>query len=96
MPRHDADALVETKTAPRVTAQSIEARIAKVEYVRHGATTTICFITMVNGYVADGLSACASPENFDPAIGERYAYDAAFKKLWSLEAYLLLEKLTAA
>src|SRR4051812_3679928 len=91
----ETKARVETKTAPRVTEQSIKDRIATVDYVRYGATTTLCFITMKNGFVVQGLSACASPANFEPTIGERYAYDNAFKQLWTLEGYLLREKLSS-
>lgn len=43
-----------------------------------------------------GESACASPENFDPEIGRKIAYDNAFNKIWLLEGYLLKEKLHQA
>jgi hypothetical protein len=86
-------ARVATKTAPRVTEASIKDHIEKVDYIRYGETTTICIITMVNGFTVHGLSACASPENFEPEIGERYAFENAFKQLWQLEGYLLRQKL---
>jgi hypothetical protein len=88
-----AQAVVETKTAPRVTEASIKARIFDTYYLHQG-TMTICVIEMVNGFKAVGTSACASPANYDRSVGERYAYDNAFKQLWALEAYLLLEKLS--
>lgn len=85
---------LEQKTAPRVTKDLIQGKIAQVEYVQHGNVTTICFITMRNGFVFDGISACASPENYDPKIGEHYAYENAFRKIWSHEGYLLKETLS--
>jgi Phage protein (N4 Gp49/phage Sf6 gene 66) family len=88
----EAQEIVETKTAPRVTQQSIEARIKAVRYLSDGVLT-VCIIEMVNGFKAVGKSAPASPENFDREVGHRYAYEDAFRQLWPLEAYLLLEKM---
>lgn len=87
-----AKAIVSTKTAPRVTEESIKARITDVTYYRFD-TLTICIITMANGFKSMGKSVPASKANFDAAVGERYAYDDAFKPLWQLEAYLLLERM---
>lgn len=91
----EAQAIVETKTAPRITEASIKAKIADVEYfrVRH---LTICIITLRNGFFVEGHSAPAAPENYDRQVGERYAYDNAFRQLWPLEGYLLREQLAAS
>lgn len=89
----EAKAIVATKTAPRVTEESIKARIKDVAYIGHGHLT-ICIITMANGFHVTGVSAPASPANFDTAVGQRYAYDNAFKQLWQLEGYLLRDKLS--
>ncbi|KAA0122147.1 hypothetical protein CIW48_19295 [Methylobacterium sp. P1-11] len=91
----ETQAIVETKTAPRVTEASIKAKIADVEYfrVRH---LTICIITLQNGFFVEGHSAPAAPENYDQGVGERYAYDNAFRQLWPLEGYLLREQLAAS
>ena len=76
----------------RVTAESISARIVGVRFTRlNNETTTICSMTMVNGYVVHGLSNCVDPANFDEGVGERVAYKDAFEKLWALEGYLLKE-----
>lgn len=91
----EAKAIVATKTAPRVTEGSIKARIANVQYILTPALLTICIITMVNGFMVHGVSAAASPENFEEEVGRRYAYDNAFKQLWQLEGYLLRETLKA-
>lgn len=88
----EAAAVVETKTEPRVTVDSIKARIADSTYV-HSGTLTICILTMTNGFKVIGKAAPASPKNFDPEVGHRYAYDDAFRQLWPLEGYLLCEQL---
>lgn len=90
-----AKAVVATKTAPRVTEESIKARIKMVEYMTHDELT-ICIITMHNGWMSTGVSAPASSANFDAEVGKRYAYDNAFKPLWQLEGYLLREQLSQA
>lgn len=91
----ETQAIVETKTAPRVTEASIKAKISDVEYfrVRH---LTICIITLRNGFFVEGHSAPAAPENYDQQVGERYAYDNAFRQLWPLEGYLLRDQLAAS
>lgn len=88
-----AQAVVETKTAPRVTEASIKAKIASVDYIVRDDLLTICIIKMTNGFMVHGVSAPASPTNFDADVGKRYAYDNAFKQLWQLEGYLLRERL---
>lgn len=89
-----AQAVVETKTAPRVTEQSIKDKIANVDYIVRDDLLTICIIKMSNGFMVHGVSAPASPQNFDADVGKRYAYDNAFKQLWQLEGYLLRERLS--
>lgn len=54
---------------------------------------TFCTIVLENGFTVTGESACVSPENFDAEIGKKIAYDNAREKIWSLEGYLLKEKL---
>lgn len=90
----EAKAVVATKTAPRVTEESIKAKIANVEYLTPKPYVTICMITMKNGWTTTGFSAPASAANYDPEVGKRYAYDNAFKPLWQLEGYLLRERLS--
>ena len=91
--REQEDGIVASKVDPRVTRESIEAKIASVNYHVFNDVLTLCLITMRNGFVLHGVSAPASPANYDKAVGERYAYDDAFRRLWPLEGYLLREKL---
>lgn len=78
--------------APRVTEESIKAKISQVHYLQQG-TTTICTILMQNGFKFIGHSTPASPDNYNSLVGQRYAYENAFKQIWSHEGYLLRERL---
>lgn len=87
------EARIAARPGPKVTKEEIEAKIFFVEYVRIGKTVTICAITMANGHVAIGKSACVDPRNFDEKIGRELAYKDAFGQLWALEGYLLADRL---
>lgn len=54
---------------------------------------TFCVLVLQNGFTVTGESACASPENFDPEIGRRIAYENAKAKIWQLMGYNLKQKL---
>lgn len=89
----EAKAIVATKVHPRVSEESIKAKIASVKFHTIDEFGTMCIIRMANGWVSTGFSAPADVRNFDAEVGRRYAYDNAFKLLWPLEGYLLREKL---
>lgn len=90
------DERIAAKPAPKVTIEDIKAVVTHTNYiVPLGTTLTICILTLRNGFTVTGESACASPENFDKAIGEELAYKAAVNKVWTLEAYLLREDMYA-
>jgi hypothetical protein len=88
----ERDATLENRPAARVTPESIQAKIAEIEFIHHGLLT-ICVLILQNGFSVRGESACASPENYNEALGERLAYDDAFRKIWPLEGYLLKQRL---
>lgn len=80
--------------APRLTPSEIDSRIVDVKYhVFEGTCLTVCCLTLENGFTVSGESACASPENFDPYVGENIAFENAKNKIWMLEGYLLKERL---
>lgn len=80
--------------APRLNPAMIDDAIASEQYhVFPNTTMTVCALTLKNGYIVTGESAAASPENFDEAIGRKIARDNARNKIWSLEGYLLRQKL---
>jgi len=98
-------------THPRVSLADMEAKIAAEHYFTAGEAIaalgqptnpnsptdllTICILVMANGFTVIGKSAPASPENFDPEKGRRFAYEDAIKQLWPLEGYALRERLSA-
>jgi len=76
----------------RVTKEYMESRIASKDFVKIGDTVTRYNIVLDNGYSVRGESACVNPANYNQEIGERIAYDDAFKKLWPLFGFILAEK----
>jgi len=54
---------------------------------------TLCVLVLRNGFTVTGESACASPENFDEAVGRKIARQKAIDRIWMLEGYILKERL---
>jgi len=80
-------------TAPRITPSHIESVIMIGIYHRLTDVLTVCVLTLRNGFVVTGESACASPENYNEEIENRVALENAREKIWQLEGYLLKERL---
>ena len=55
---------------------------------------TFCVLVLRNGFTVTGESACASPENFDAALGRKIARQNAVDKIWPLMGYALKERLS--
>jgi hypothetical protein len=89
------DVLLSQRPAERVTRESIQAKVMKTDFLNVGLLT-ICVVTLENGFSVRGESACAHPDNYDRALGERIAYDDAIAKIWPLEGYLLKQRLWEA
>ncbi|CDH33876.1 Gp49 family protein [Xenorhabdus bovienii] len=66
---------------------------APIEAIESAKLLTFCVLTLKNGFTVTGESAFASPENFDAEIGRKIARQNAVNKIWSLEGYLLKQKL---
>lgn len=81
----------------KVTPEEIGELLSTVTYVceRVGDTTvTACWSFLPSGFqVGYGQSACVDPNNYDRALGEKYARERCaadtMNKLWELEGYLL-------
>ena len=97
MPTIEAEIQAQGLTkGPRITREHIEAQIqSESYYVFHGTTVTVCCLELKKGFNVIGESACASPENFDEAMGQRIARDNAKEKIWALEGYALRNVLAA-
>jgi hypothetical protein len=93
--------------APRIRPQDLEDNIAGYDLFNVYDVTealnqpsmpetkclTIAVITMKNGFMVIGHSACASPENYDADIGNRLALSDAKNKMWPLMGYHLKQTL---
>lgn len=84
--------------APRVTKADIDAAIVHTEIVKHvthsGQVLRWAIITLKNGFSVHGrASASVSPENDDPAIGEKVAMDNAYAETWPLMGFALKDRL---
>ena len=90
----DAEAAA-VAVAPRVTLESMEAKIETEQYTVIDNVLTLCIIKMRNGFYVVGESAPASPANFNADLGRKFARENAVRKLWGFEGYALREKLAA-
>ena len=81
--------------APRVTLESMEAKIEAEQYTVIDSVLTLCIIKMRNGFYVVGESAPASPANFNAELGRKFARENAVRKLWGFEGYALREKLAS-
>lgn len=86
------DAALAASPAPRVTKEYIESRLGIPVFTRFSDTVTICHLVVDNGFSVRGESACVNAENYNEEIGNRIAYDNAFRQLWPLFGFLLAEK----
>ena len=74
--------LLATLPDRKLTKEFLESEIKDVEYNRLGGTITHCTIHTKSGFTFTGESACVDPNNFDQKIGEKFAYENAFGKMW--------------
>lgn len=92
----DRESAAAQKTPHRVSLDSIRDKIAEIQYHRPDICPhmTVAFVKLDNGFIIIGESAPADPENFDRALGEKFAVENAIRKIWPLEGYLLRERLS--
>ena len=77
-----------------VNESKLKSNIKDVDfYVHPNSCLTIAIVTLLNGYVVTGESACADPKMFDAEIGQKFAFAAAERKVWPLLGYALREEL---
>lgn len=55
---------------------------------------TFCVLVLKNGFTVTGESACASPANFDEAVGRAIAKRNARDKIWALLGFRLRDQLS--
>jgi hypothetical protein len=86
------DELLAASPAERVTPEYMKSRITSTVFTRIGETVTHCRVVLDNGFSVSGESACVNVANYNQQIGEKIAYDNAFRQLWPLFGFLLAEK----
>ena len=78
----------------RVTLNALKANIAKEEFhVFPGSRLTVCVLTLLNGFMVTGESACADPAMFNEEIVQKIARENAERKIWPLMGYALKEEM---
>ena len=55
---------------------------------------TFCVLVLRNGFTVHGVSACASPENYNEEIGQRIARENAEREIWPLLGFRLRDELS--
>lgn len=82
------------KTAPRVTFEEVQASIVKHEYILlPDGRTTICMLTLDNGFTVRGESSCVSLANYNEKKGQNIAFQNATDKVWQLLGFRLADRL---
>jgi len=78
----------------KVTKEQIQSKIKSEMYmVLPDGRSTLCILTLANGYTIKGLSACVDESEFDLNIGRKVSYENAVEQIWPLEGYLLAERI---
>ena len=67
-----------------LTKKDLVKHIVKHEYHDMGKKTTICLLTLDNGFEVVGTSSCIDPKDYDQRTGAAIAYENAVEKLWEL------------
>ena len=82
-------------TPNRVALDDMKDKIGSVEFYNPANIPhmTVAIVVMKNGYAVIGKSAPADPDNYDDALGKRFAREDALRQLWPLEGYALRERL---
>lgn len=81
-------------TSNRLRPEEID-RVIKIKqfYVFPGSQTTVCCLTLENGFTTIGYSGCIDPANFNQEIGEKVAFENARQAIWPLEGYLKKQRM---
>lgn len=82
------------KTYPKVTKEEVQAAIKRESYtLMPDGRTTICQLTLDNGFTLHESSACVMKENYDEELGQKLAYERAFNRAWMFLGFRLADRL---
>jgi hypothetical protein len=77
-----------------ITEEHIKSKIKGTTYiVMPDGRTTVCQLSLANGFSVIGTSSCINANEFNLPIGREIAYKNAFQKVWELEGYLATNNL---
>lgn len=77
----------------KVSREMVEAAITGETYtVLPDGRTTVCQLTLDNGFTVDGQSACVDPANFNAELGDKYARERAFDEAWKMLGFRLADR----
>lgn len=76
-----------------ITKEFLESEIVNVQYTRLTGTLTHCAITVKSGFTFTGESACVDEASFNKELGEKYAFEQAFEKMWLPYGFWLKQSL---
>ena len=83
-------------SAPRVTLEQVEAAIVEETYtILPDGRTTICQLTLDNGFTVEGSSACVSKENYNVELGNKYSRERAVNEVWKMLGFRLADQIAA-
>lgn len=83
-------------TAPRVTPADVEGAIVGETYtVLPNGRSTVCQLTLYNGFTVEGISAAVSIENFNAELGNKIARQNAVNQVWPLLGFRLRDRLNS-
>jgi len=75
----------------KVTQQQVMDAVKKSTYtILPDGRTTVCQLTLTNGYTVIGTSSCVDPAEFNKAEGEKWAWNDALEEVWPVLGYDLM------
>lgn len=78
----------------KVDLDDVLGSIEKEEFILlPDGRTTICMLTLKNGFTIRGESSCVDISNYNPEIGNKIARTNAQEKIWAFLGYELATKL---
>lgn len=69
----------------RTKEDQLKELIEKYQFLKVGKKTTICLLTLRNGFEILTSSSCVNPDDYDREIGERISYRKAIEKLSDIQ-----------
>lgn len=63
--------------------------IEKHEFLKVGKKTTVCLMTLKNGFEILTSSSCVNPDDYDQEVGEKISYRKALDRLSDVQWYFL-------